>query len=87
MKTIKGLRFYTYQEAAHWLECSVPEVEEMVTHRQLLAYKFRNEKEPYVQSRRSYRAGQTPGIRNERYLSHEMAVDRPGSTTLYHPAG
>ncbi len=29
------------------------------------------------QSRRSYRAGQTHGIRNERYLSHEMALGRP----------
>ena len=55
MKTLKGLRFYTYQEAAHWLECSVPEVEELVAHRQLLAYRFSN----------------------ERYLSHEMALDRP----------
>ena len=45
---IKGLRFYTYQEAAKWLEYSVTEVEEMVAHRQLLVYRFRNEKEPYV---------------------------------------
>ncbi len=29
------------------------------------------------QSRRSYRTGQTHGIRNELYLSHEMALDRP----------
>ncbi len=40
MKAIKGLRFYTYQEAAHWLECSVTEVEEMVAHKELLAYRF-----------------------------------------------
>ena len=78
MKAIKGLRFYTYQEAADWLECSVTEVEEMVAHKQLLAYRFSHDEEPYVsQSRRSYRAGQTHGIGNERYLLHEMALDRP----------
>ena len=48
MKAIKGLRFYTYQEAAHWLECSVTEVEEMVAHKELLAYRFSNEKELYI---------------------------------------
>jgi excisionase family DNA binding protein len=48
MKAIKGLRFYTYQEAANWLECSVTEVKKMVAHRELLAYRFRNEKEPYI---------------------------------------
>ena len=31
-KTLKGLRFYTYQEAANWLECSITKVEEMVAH-------------------------------------------------------
>jgi hypothetical protein len=48
MKTIKGLRFYTYQEAAHWLEGSATEVEEMVAHRQLLAYRFRSERTEIV---------------------------------------
>ena len=48
MKTTKGLRFYTYQEAANWLECNVTEVEELVAHRQLLAYRFSNEKELYI---------------------------------------
>ncbi len=61
MKAIKGLRFYTYQEAANWLECSVTEVEEMVAHKELLAYRFSHDEEP--------------GIRNERYLSHEMALE------------
>jgi len=48
MKAIKGLRFYTYQEAAHWLECSVTEVEEMVAHKELLAYRFSHDEELYV---------------------------------------
>ena len=48
MKTIKGLRFFTYQEAAKWLECRVTEVEELVAHKELLAYRFRNDEEPYV---------------------------------------
>ncbi len=60
MKTLKGLRFYTYQEAAHWLECSVPEVEELVAHRQLLAYRFSNEKEPYVSEQALLASGPDP---------------------------
>ena len=48
MKAIKGLRFYTYQEAANWLEGSVTEVEEMVAHKELLAYRFSNDEELYV---------------------------------------
>jgi hypothetical protein len=60
MKTLKGLRFYTYQEAANWLEGSVPEVEEMVAHRQLLAYRFRNEKEPYVSEQALLASGPDP---------------------------
>ena len=48
MKMIKGLRFYTYQEAANWLECEVTEVEEMVAHKELLAYRFSHDEEPYV---------------------------------------
>ena len=48
MKAIKGLRFYTYQEAANWLECSVFEVKKMVAHKELLAYKFSNDDKLYI---------------------------------------
>ena len=60
MKAIKGLRFYTYQEAANWLEGSVSEVEEMVAHMQLLAYRFRNEKEPHVSEQALLASGPDP---------------------------
>ncbi len=60
MKAIKGLKFYTYQEAAHWLEYSVPEVEELVAHRQLLAYRFSNEKKPYVSEQALLASGPDP---------------------------
>jgi excisionase family DNA binding protein len=60
VKAIKGLRFYTYQEAANWLECSVPEVEEMVAHKELLAYRFRNEKEPYISEQALFSSGPDP---------------------------
>ncbi len=60
MKTIKGMRFYTYQEAARWLECSVPEVKEMIAHRQLLAYRFSNEKEPYISEQALLSSGPDP---------------------------
>ncbi len=60
MKAIKGLRFYTYQEAAHWLECSVPEVEEMVAHKELLAYRFSHDEEPYVSEQALLSSGPDP---------------------------
>ena len=60
MKAIKGLRFYTYQEAANWLECSVTEVKKMVAHRELLAYRFRNEKEPYISEQALLASGPDP---------------------------
>jgi len=60
MKAIKGLRFYTYQETAHWLECSVTEVKKMVAHRELLAYRFSNEKEPYISEQALLASGPDP---------------------------
>ena len=48
MKTIKGLRFYTYQEAANWLESGVIEVKKMVARKELLAYRFSNDEELFV---------------------------------------
>ena len=60
MKAIKGLRFYTYQEAAHWLECSVTEVEELVARKELLAYRFRHDEEPYVSEQALLASGPDP---------------------------
>jgi hypothetical protein len=63
MKAIKGLRFYTYQEAADWLEYSVTEVEEMVAHKQLLAYRFSQDEEPYVSEQALLSSGPDPWYR------------------------
>ena len=63
MKAIKGLRFYTYQEAADWLEYSVTEVEEMVAHKQLLAYRFSHDEEPYVSEQTLLASGPDPWYR------------------------